>query len=221
MNSRLLLTGLRWLVCCALFPASLSGQALDVMFVLETSPGTEQTIGLIRSRDLKEADRAGVIGFMKTAQVLQPLSQNREELATVLQRAGTRVTVGFGGRQGGLVNSTVDLAGAIRQACRELDQGDTAERKPVIIVFFTSEDPGLSARLDALRSSLRAARARLFAVVIQRVAAPEFPARPGVESYPFPAMTAQWVSQLASESGGRIFKRNWDLKGILTEARKP
>jgi hypothetical protein len=190
------------------------------MFVLETSPGTEQTIGLIRPRDLKESDRAGVIGFMRSAQVLQPLTESREELATSLRRAGTRITVGVG-RPGGLIDSTVDLAGAIRQACSEFDRSDPAERKRVIIVFFTSEDPALSARLDALKLSLRAAKARLFAVVIQRVAAPEFPARPGINSYPFPAITAQFLSQLASDSGGRIFRRNWDLKEILTAARKP
>lgn len=30
-----------------------------------------------------------------------------------------------------------------------------------------------------------------------------------------------WLYSVAGESGGRIFKRNWDLKGILAEARKP
>jgi hypothetical protein len=162
-----------------------------------------------------------VIGFMRSAQVLQPLTENRAELSTALRRAGTRVTVGLGGRQGGLIDSTVDLAGAIRQACSEFDRSDPAERKRVIIVFFTSEDPALSARLDALKLSLRGNKARLFAVVIQRVSAPEFPARPGMDSYPFPAITAQFLSQLATDSGGRIFKRNWDLKEILTAARKP
>jgi hypothetical protein len=215
-----MMTLVRWVACCALFPASLLGQALDVMFVLETSPWTEQTIGLIRPRDLKESDRAGVIGFTKPAQLLQPLTESREELATALRRAGTRIMAGVG-RPGGLTNSTVDLAGAIRQACSEFDRSDAAERKRAILVFFTSEDPALSARLDSLKQSLRAAKVRLFAVVIQRVVAPEFPARPGMDSYPFPAMTAQFLSQLIIDSGGRIFKRNWDLKEILTVARKP
>jgi hypothetical protein len=34
-------------------------------------------------------------------------------------------------------------------------------------------------------------------------------------------MTARLLSQLAQESGGRIFRRNWDLKEILAEARRP
>jgi hypothetical protein len=67
----------RWLACGALFLGNLLAQGLDVLFVLETSPGTEQTIGLIRPRDLKEDDRAGVIGFMQTSGVLQPLTQDR------------------------------------------------------------------------------------------------------------------------------------------------
>jgi hypothetical protein len=211
----------RWLICCAVFAGSLAGQALDVMFVLETSPGTEQTIGLIRPKDLKEADRAGVIGFVTAPQVIQPLTDDRERLATALRRAGIRITIGLGGGQGTPLNLPADLAGAIHLACRELDQGDGAVRKSAVLVFFTSEDPSLSARLDSLKLDLRAAKARLFAVVIQRVLPPQVPGRPDIHSYPFPTMTAQLLSELATASGGRVFKRNWDLKEILTEARKP
>ena len=49
----------RSLACLPLFWAHLWAQGLDVMFVLETSPGTEQQIGLIRPRDLMEGDLAG------------------------------------------------------------------------------------------------------------------------------------------------------------------
>ena len=34
-------------------------------------------------------------------------------------------------------------------------------------------------------------------------------------------MTTQLMARLAKESGGRIFKTNWDLKEILAAARKP
>jgi hypothetical protein len=211
----------RWLVCCGLFAGRLLGQALDVMFVLETSPGTEQTIGLIRLKDLKESDRAGVIGFVTAPQVMQPLTDDRERLATALRRAGTRITIGLGSGQGSPLNLPADLAGAIHVACGELDQGDRTVRKSAVLVFFTSEDPSLSTRLDSLKLDLRSAKARLFAVVIQRVLAPQVPGRPDLQRYPFPTMTAQFLSELAKASGGRVFKRNWDLKEILTEARKP
>ncbi len=51
--------------------ACLRAQPLDIILVLEMSPGTEQAIGLIRERAFQEDDRAGVIGFSRTAQVLQ------------------------------------------------------------------------------------------------------------------------------------------------------
>jgi hypothetical protein len=53
---------IRSLPCLPLFWAHLCAQGLDVMFVLETSPGTEQQIGLIRPRDLNRS------GFCKRHQ---------------------------------------------------------------------------------------------------------------------------------------------------------
>ena len=84
---------LRSLACLPLFLAHSWAQGLDIMFVLETSSGTEQQIGLIRPRDLKEDDRAGVIGFTGTVQLLQPITENREDLAKALQRAGIRISI--------------------------------------------------------------------------------------------------------------------------------
>jgi len=51
------------------------------MLVLETSPGTEQAIGLIQLRAFQEAGGAGAIGLGRTAQVPQPLTDNRDQLA--------------------------------------------------------------------------------------------------------------------------------------------
>jgi hypothetical protein len=85
-------TLVRSLACLPLFLAHIWAQGLDVMFVLETSPGTEQQIGLIRPRDLKEDDRAGVIVFTRTVQLVQPLTENREDLAKALQLAGIRIS---------------------------------------------------------------------------------------------------------------------------------
>src|SRR5262249_52536938 len=153
MKSRFRLT--RWVACYCLFLGSLFGQGLDVMFVLETLPGTEQTIGLIRTRDLKEGDRAGVIGFTNAVHMLQPLTQDGEKIATALQRAGTRITIGLGGGPGIAMNSTADVSGAIQQACRELEQDSAPESKHAVLVFFTSEDPDLSAHLGALKAALQ------------------------------------------------------------------
>jgi hypothetical protein len=202
----------RSLACLPLFLAHLWGQGLDVMFVLETSPGTEQQIGLIRPRDLKENDRAGVIVFTRSAQLLQPLTENREELAKALQRAGIRIGIGIGAAFQAPRGDTVDLSGALRQAFREFGDGGLEGRKRVILVLAASEDPRLAGNLDSLKTMLAASEARLFAVAITRSAR---------RTYSFPVMTAQLLNQLAKDSGGRVFRGAWDLKTILAAARKP
>lgn len=201
----------------------LHGQPLDVMLTLETSPGTEQAIGLLRPRVLHPGDRAGVIGFTGGAtHVLQPLTDDHEALASALQRAGIRVGVGLGGVQ---INSTwtVDLVAAIKQACQELRRSDLAERRRAVVVLFGSDDPQLRTHLEAVKAVLGAVNARLYAVVIDRSAG-ERESPPGRQVrifQPFPGLTAQLMSELAEHSGGRLFRRGWDLKDILKELRKP
>ncbi len=216
-------TLVRSLACLPLFLAHIWAQGLDVMFVLETSPGTEQQIGLIRPRDLKEGDRAGVIVFTRTVQLVQPLTENREDLAKALQLAGIRISIGVqrtvktfprpsNEPVSGSQDGTVDLYGALRQACREFGDAGPEGPKHVIIVLAASEDPRLGGNLDSLKSLLAVSKARLFAIAITR----------GSErDYSFPVMTAQFLNQLAKDSGGRMFRGPWDLKSILAAARKP
>ena len=208
----------RSLTCLTLFLAHLWAQGLDVMFVLETSPGTEQQIGLIRPRDLKEGDRAGVISYTRSVQMLQSLTEDHEALAKALQRAGMRITVGLYSGRGSLPGvqavqgGTVDLSGALRQALRELGDRGSVVRKRVVIVLAASEDPSLGDNLDSLKALMAEGRTRLFAVAITVVSG---------RVYSFPVMTAQFLDQLAKDSGGRVFRGAWDLKSILAAARKP
>ncbi len=203
--------------------AVLSGQPVDVMLTLETSPGTEQAIGLLRPRVFQEGDRAGVIGFTNRAtHVLQPLTEDHEALESALQRAGTRVGVGLGGVQ---INSTwtVDLVAPIKQACRELERSELSERRRAVVVLFGSDDPELRIHLEDVKVALGAANARLYAVVIDRSAG-ERGSPPGRQVrilQPFPGLTAQLMADLAKHSGGRIFRGGWDLKDILKELRHP
>src|SRR5215471_21219743 len=171
-------TAVRLLACLPLFWAHLWAQQLDVMFVLETSPGTEQQIGLIRPQDLKEGDRAGVIGYTRSVQMLQSLTEDHEALAKALQQAGMRITVGlYSGRspaagRGSLPGvqavqgDTVDLSGALRQALRELGDRGSEVRKRVVIVLDANEDPMLGDNLDSLKALMAESRTRLFAVAI-------------------------------------------------------
>ena len=203
-------TLVRLLACLPLFLADIWAQGLDVMFVLETFPGTEQQIGLIRPRDLKENDRAGVIGFTRSVQLLQPLTYDRQDLAKALQRAGTRISIGvhFQATPGG----SVDISGALRQAIGEFGDRSPEGRKRLIVALVASRDPGLAGNLESLKALLAASEVRLFAVAITLVSG---------RAYSSPGITAEFLNQLAKSSGGRVFRGGWDLKSILAMARKP
>jgi len=203
-------TLVRLLACLPLFLADIWAQGLDVMFVLETFPGTEQQIGLIRPRDLKENDRAGVIGFTRSVQLLQPLTYDRQDLAKALQRAGTRISIGvhFQATPGG----SVDISGALRQAISEFGDRSPEGRKRLIVALVASRDPGLAGNLESLKALLAASEVRLFAVAITLVSG---------RAYSSPGITAEFLNQLAKSSGGRVFRGGWDLKSILAMARKP
>ena len=73
-------------------------------------------------------------------------------------------------------------------------------------------EPEFAHNLDSLKTLLAASEVRLFAVAITRVSG---------RAYSFPVMTAQFLNQLAKDSGGREFRGAWDLKSILAAARKP
>ena len=59
---------------------------------------------------------------------------------------------------------------------------------------------------------MAARRTRVFAVAITLGSG---------RGFSFPVMTAQFLDQLANDSGGRVFRGAWDLKSILAAARKP
>jgi hypothetical protein len=122
------------------------------MLVLETSLGTERTTGLIHPRVLEEDDRAGLIGFHRTAVLLQPLTADREELAAALQRSGARAGIIVGGRGSEALNlnPAVDLVAALKKACGEFGRLESNERKRAVVVFVAGEDPNLSMNLASL-----------------------------------------------------------------------
>lgn len=208
----------------AILAGALCAQSLDTMLVLETSEGSEHASGLIRPRAFSEDDRAGVVGFLRTPRVLQPLTNDRDKLAAALKRAGFRAggAVVQGGEIATVSSLTAGLTAALFKACGEFGEPIDGSRKRAILVVFGSDDPSLSSNLGALKATLRTAQVRLYAVAVQRSdpnAPPQSP-RTGV-NYLFPVMTARLLSELAEETGGLVFERNWDLKKILAGARRP
>ena len=202
---------------------SIQAQPIDLMFTVETSPGTEQSIGLLNRRALQPGDRAGVISVTgSNTRVLQPLTADRDLLASALQKAGFRLGFTLDGAPVTSGNGAIDLVTAIKRSCEGLQRSSGAE-KHAILILFGSEDPGLRYQLEVLHSFLQAANTRLYAVVINlhlkeqsRQQLKTVPTLPSV-----PAMTAPNISELAEQSGGQVFRGAWDLRDIVKDIRKP
>jgi hypothetical protein len=202
----------------------LRAEPLDTILVLEMSEGTEHATDRIRPRAFPEDDRAAVIGFLRSPQLLQPLTEDHDRLAAALRRAGARA----GGAivQAGKVSSasgvTAGVGAALHEALSQFSQDAPSDRRRAVLIIFGTEDPSLGARLDTLKAALSNVHARLYAVAVHRIDPRQTPLnpRPGV-NYPFPTRTAQLLSELAAASGGRVYKRNWTLKEVLAEARRP
>jgi hypothetical protein len=196
-------------------------QPLEAILTLETSPGTEQAIGLLHPRAFREGDFAGVVAFAGgEPRVLLRPSENRDALASALQRAGIRV-----GMEVGSVrindNQTAHLTRAIKLACEQIKQSNIDLKRRAIIVLFGSADPELPSQMQALKSALDAVDARLYGVAIDRaVQQRRNPLGGYPEISPSLILTTQLLSELAGYSGGKFFRRNWDLKDILEHARK-
>lgn len=134
------------LIACV-FAVSVLAQErpVDIVFVLEDAPGTEQSIGLLNRRAFEKDDRVGVVtvtpGRVRT---LQPLTTDRELLARSIQKAATRIGIGFGGdvmAQPG--NASLSIA--LETAAEELGNHATAPRRAILLLFI-GQDPDLSSR---------------------------------------------------------------------------
>ncbi|MBK9170063.1 MAG: hypothetical protein IPM24_21735 [Bryobacterales bacterium] len=198
---------------------AVQAQPLDTVLVLETTPGTEQAIGLIRPRDFREDDRVAVIGFDHSARVLQPLTADREILKRTLRYAGTRITIGAG--SGNLSGATwrVDLVRAIELACAAFPGEETGGRGRAIVVLAAGEDPNLARQPGTLERAIDVAGARLYPVAVYRV---DERGRLIARSRSAPPVPVTWLGlvRLADASGGRAAPDRWDLQEILSSARR-
>ncbi len=213
-----------------LFACGLQAQPLDLVFALETTPGTERATGLIRARDLGDQDRAGIVAFHRSSKLALELTDDKKRLDQKLEEIGARVGVMIGVNDGAPLNRSfiVDLGDAIEDAAGEL-ANSSQDRKRAILVFYAAEDPSLSARMDAIEAMLVSHQIRLFAVLVYRTdmtGPPGMPSitRPGQRRNPAPiqtpVVTTQLLSKLAKRSGGKVFQTNWRMGKILDLARR-
>jgi|GEM_PF-5613258 len=221
---------LRPAVLILLFGLALSAQPLDLVFALETTPGTERATGLIRARDLGDQDRAGIVAFHRSSKLALALTDDKKLLDQKLEDVGARVGVTLGVNDGAPLNRSfiVDLGDTIEDAAGELATS-SQDRKRAILVFYAAEDPSLSARMDAIEAMLETSRIRLFAVLVYRTdmtGPPGMPSitRPSQRRHPepiqTPVVTTQLLSKLAKRSGGKVFQTNWRMGKILDLARR-
>jgi hypothetical protein len=226
------------LICLSTFASPpLTADPLVAVFTLDTAPGTEQAIGLLSPRVLEHGDHAGVVvvGTNEPRVLLRP-SEDRDALASALQRAGVRFGAGLGPVRVN-DNQTANIGSAIKLACQQLQQKDFDGSKRVIILLFGTPDPSLPSQTQSLKAAIGAADARLYVVAVDRsieqrrspsgssprhpLGLPSWSTRvPELQTTTLPSATAQILEQLAEDSGGRMYRRNWDLKEILREARR-
>ncbi len=220
----------RRLLLAAPLCLSLQAQPLDLVFTLETTPGTEQATGLIRPSELGDHDRAGVVAFHRSAELALALTAEKERLRRKLEEVGAYVGVAIGINDGAPLNRsfTVNLAEAIGKAGTELSSSPS-DRKRAILVFYAGEDPSLAAHMEALETMLESNKIRLYGVLVFRTdmtgpAGMPSIGRPGVrrpEPIQSPIVTTRLLSRLAKRSGGKVFETNWRLHKILESARRP
>lgn len=213
------------LVAAILTNFALAAQPVEVVLVLDTSPGTEQSTDRIRPKTFGADDRVGVVGATAPSRLLLGLTEDKKRLADSLQRAGIRL----GGAVGGISvaqNSTLDLVGAISVACEQFRE--TTERPNVraIIVLFAGEDRALPMAAQRLQAKLDAVHAKLIAIQITRTPVNLGQSRstrtiPGGPVPTTPLLTTETLADLAHGSGGRIYRQAWEFKEVLKEAMRP
>ena len=75
-------------------------------------------------------------------------------------------------------------------------------------------------QMQTVKAALAKASTRLYVVQIDRaIEQSKGPLRMRSPTLP-PVITAQLISELAQYSGGRIYRRNWDLREILNDIRR-
>jgi hypothetical protein len=212
------------------FVFALQAQPLDLVFTLETTPGTEQATGLIRPSELGDHDRAGIVAFHRSAEPALALTADKERLRRKLEEVGAYVGVAVGINDGAPLNRsfTVNLAEAIGKAGTELSSSPS-DRRRAILVFYAGEDPSLAAHMDSLETMLESNNIRLYGVLVFRTDMTGPPGMPSIgrpggrrpEPIQSPIVTTRLLSRLAKRSGGKVFETNWRLLKILESARRP
>jgi hypothetical protein len=130
-----------------------------------------------------------VIGFGRTADLQLPLTEDPEELRSVLRRAGARVGATLGRHSAQFeLRRRPGLPG--EKACAEFSESASSTRRRSIVVLFAAEDLKLGSQMESPQALVRSSQAHLYAVVLTSIAEPQPPSDPRMGGYCYPTVTA-------------------------------
>ncbi|MBZ5578162.1 MAG: hypothetical protein LAP40_16490 [Acidobacteriia bacterium] len=156
-----------WRFGLAIVAAPLLAQPpLDLVFLLENTPGMLLVISRNDFRTIQPADRVAVMAFTRKSRVVQPFTGD----PAAIEKAVRRLAVG-GPRwsplpeqppQAHVFSALLDAVGLFRDL-----PADPGRRRAIVPVFGTDDDSPRPA-FDDLRRALSTAQIRLYAVAIRR-----------------------------------------------------
>ena len=205
---------------------------IDLVLLLEKTPGMPQPISHHQFRTLRPEDRVAVMTFADTSKVRQAFTNDPKKLEHALRLAARNPSRhGWGTLpkrppQVRFFRSLLDAARLFQ------DQPADPSRRRVILTIFGTEDDSAAVASDAVRQALEAAHIRLYAVAIgkfdpihardsQIETPPTFPGRTPpapTDRLPLPEKTLHTLQILASATGGQAVSGEANVARILSSA---
>ncbi len=208
--------------------------AVDLLFLVENSPGMREHIASIRLTAVGPDDRIALMTFEGKARMRENFTKDQRKVAEQIRRAGhPGPSVNPVGRFHGrpdirLFTSLLDASAAFRALPAD------ANRARLIVVLFGSEDYYPKPTPKEVEAALKDANIRLFAVAVRRYdttgqrhpnaqTPPTIPGPmpPGKSNHlPLPEMTLKALAEITAGTSGEVFSEKWDLASILERVRR-
>jgi len=211
-------------------PLFAQSPGLDLMLLLENSPGMQSGFSPADLQQLRSGDHTAVMTFSTKTRLIQPFTNDQNKIQAALRRS---VPHGFG-PTGPHRPPKALVYGALREAAREFQSlpADATRRRAVVLIFGT-DDESQTPSLDELKSDFAMAQIRLYAIAVRRhdfahardsriETPPTIPGRtPPVptDRAPLPLATLRVLRQLADASGGQASSDEATAQDLIGHVR--
>lgn len=193
-------------------PLFAQSPGLDLMLLVEGSPGMQSSFSPADLQQLRSDDHAALMAFSTKTRLIQPFTNDQNKIRAALHRS---VTHSFGPTWPRSPKALVYRA--LRDAAREFQNlpADPTRRRAVVLIFAT-DDESQAPSLDELKREFAAPQIRLYVIAVRkydfahardsRIETP--PTIPGrtppapTDRAPLPLSTLRVLRQLADASGG-------------------